>query len=48
MVSEFVEDGFVEQILDVLGVVESGGGCGGLGCLLLVARFAGVDALVDA
>lgn len=48
MVSELVEDGFMEQVLDVFCVVKGGGGRGCLGCLLLVARFAGVDALVDA
>lgn len=34
----------MEEVLYVLGVVEGGGGSGPLGNLLLVARFARVDA----
>lgn len=37
----------MEKILDVFGVVESGGSSRGLGSLLLVAWLAGIDALVD-
>ena len=48
VVSKFVEDGLMKQILDIFGVVEGGGGCGCLGSLFLAARLAGVDAFVDA
>ena len=48
MVSELIEDGIMKQILDVLGVVEGRRSSGSFGCFLLVARFAGVNALVDA
>lgn len=43
VLAELVEEGLMEEVLDVLGVVE--GSCGGraLGNLLLVAGFAGVD-----
>lgn len=43
LVTELVEQGLVEQILDVLGVVEGGVGGGGLGGLLLVPGLTGVD-----
>lgn len=48
VIPEFVEDGFMEEVLNVFGVVE---GCRGRGCLggfLLVPRFAGIDSLVNA
>lgn len=47
VVSEFVEDRFMEKVLDVFGVVKGGGGSRGLGSFLLVARLSGIDALVD-
>lgn len=43
LVTELVEQGLVEQILDVLGVVEGGVGGGGLGGLLLVPGLTGID-----
>lgn len=45
--SEFVEDGFMQKVLDVFGVVEGRRGSRCLGCFLLVARLAGVYAFVD-
>lgn len=44
MVSEFVEKGFVEEVLDILGVVEGGGGRRGFRGLSLVSRLARVYA----
>jgi hypothetical protein len=43
LVTELVEQGLVEQILNVLGVVEGGVGSGGLGGLLLVPGLTGIN-----
>jgi hypothetical protein len=43
LVTELVEQGLVQQILDVLGVVEGSVGGRGLGSLLLVPGLTGVD-----
>lgn len=48
MVSELIEDRFMEEVLDVFGVVEGSRRSRGLGCFLLVARFARVDSFIDA
>lgn len=42
------QEWLVEQVVDVFGVVEGGGSGRALGDDLLLARFAGVDALEDA
>lgn len=47
LLAEAGEEWFVEQVLDVLGVVEGGAGCRRLGGALLAARLSRVDALED-
>ena len=47
VLAELGKQRLVEKVVDVLGIVEGGLGCGALGDLFLVARFAGVDALED-
>jgi hypothetical protein len=43
VLAELIEEGFVKEVLDVLGVVEGGCGSRAFGDLLLVAGFARVD-----
>jgi hypothetical protein len=43
VLAELIEEGFVEEVLDVLGVVEGGCGSRAFGDLLLVAGLARVD-----
>lgn len=43
LITELVQQGLMEQILDVLGVVEGGVGSGSLGSLLLVPGLTGID-----
>jgi hypothetical protein len=45
VVAELVEKGFVEEVLDVFGVIEGCGGSRGLGCFALVSRLTGIDSL---
>jgi len=47
LISELVEERFVEEVVDVFGVVEGCAGSRGLGDSLLRAWLSGVDALED-
>lgn len=43
LVTELPQQGLMQEVLDVFGVVESGVGSGGLRGLLLITRLARVD-----
>jgi hypothetical protein len=47
VVAEFLYEWFMEEILNIFGVVEGGRGCGAFGCLLLVARLTRIDTWVN-
>jgi len=47
VVPELVEEGFVEEVLDIFCVVEGGGGRGRFRCFFLVSWFTGIYALLS-
>jgi hypothetical protein len=47
VLSEFVQDWFMEKVLNILVIIECGWGGGSLVGLLLVSRFARINSLQD-